>query len=82
MAWIFSAAMLLAIPVIFSTLVVQIGFGFLNRISPSFNLFSLGFSLITVFGLFVLMHMVRFIPGHYVQLMNRVLEMLRHNLMG
>jgi len=81
-AWIFSAALLLAIPIIFSTLIVQIGFGFLNRASPALNLYSLGFSLITVFGLFMLMKMVRFIPQHYVQLINRVLEMLRHNLMG
>src|SRR6185295_4747770 len=44
-AWVFSAALLLAVPVVFSTLVVQIGFGFLNRIAPSLNLFSLGFSL-------------------------------------
>src|SRR5436853_182835 len=36
-AWIFSAAMLLAIPIVFSTLVVQLGFGFLNRVAPSLN---------------------------------------------
>jgi flagellar biosynthetic protein FliR len=45
--WVFSAAMLLALPIVFSTLVVQLGFGFLNRVAPSLNLFSLGFSLVT-----------------------------------
>lgn len=79
-AWIFSAALLLALPVIFSTLVVQIGFGFLNRVAPSLNLFSLGFSLITLFGLFMLVQIVRFVPAHYVQLINRVLDMLHQNM--
>jgi flagellar biosynthetic protein FliR len=78
-AWVFSAALLLAVPVIFSALVVQIGFGFLNRVAPSLNLFSLGFSLVTVFGLFMLVRMLRFVPEHYVRMTGRVLEMLRHD---
>jgi flagellar biosynthetic protein FliR len=65
-AWIFAAAMLLALPMVFSTMVVQLGFGFLNRVAPSLNLFSLGFSMITVFGLLMLAQIVRFIPEHYI----------------
>lgn len=76
-AWVFSAALLLAMPVVFATLVVQVGFGFLNRVAPTLNLFSLGFSVITLFGLFVLSQVVRFVPDHYVRLTNRVLEMLQ-----
>jgi flagellar biosynthetic protein FliR len=76
-AWIFAAAILLALPVVFSTLVVQIGFGFLNRVAPSLNLFSLGFSVITVFGLLMLVQLVRFIPEHYIAMTNKVLEMLQ-----
>ncbi len=74
--WVFSAALLLSLPVIFSALVVQIGFGFLNRVAPTFNLFSLGFSLIIVFGLFMLGGMLQLIPQQYVNLTTRVLEML------
>src|SRR4051812_48125576 len=58
--WVFSAAMLLALPIVFSTLVVQVGFGFLNRVAPTLNLFSLGYSLVTVFGLMMLAPVVRF----------------------
>ena len=58
-AWIFAAAMLLALPIVFSTMVVQLGFGFLNRVAPSLNLFSLGFSMITVFGLLMLVQIVQ-----------------------
>ena len=50
-AWVFSAALLLAIPVVFSTMVVQMGFGMLNRIAPALNLYSLGFAAIDLFGL-------------------------------
>ncbi|NVD69740.1 type III secretion protein [Duganella sp. BJB488] len=79
-AWIFSAAMLLAIPVVFSTLVVQLGFGLLNRVAPALNLFALGFSVITIFGLMMLAQVVRFIPDHYVRMTNMVLELIRQQM--
>jgi flagellar biosynthetic protein FliR len=78
--WVFAAAILLALPIVFSTLVVQIGLGFLNRVAPSLNLFSLGFSLVTLFGLMMLVQVVRFIPEHYVQMTNQVLEMLQQQM--
>ncbi|MBX5460998.1 MAG: flagellar biosynthetic protein FliR [Steroidobacteraceae bacterium] len=77
LAWVLAAALLLALPVIFSALVVQLGFGFLNRVAPSLNLFALGFSIVTIFGLFMLGHVVRSIPEHYVRMTNQVLELLR-----
>jgi flagellar biosynthetic protein FliR len=79
-AWIFAAAMLLAIPIVFSTLVVQLGFGFLNRVAPSLNLYSLGFSVITIFGLLMLAQIVRFVPQHYIGMTGRVLDMLQHQM--
>ncbi|KQQ36107.1 flagellar biosynthetic protein FliR [Duganella sp. Leaf126] len=79
-AWIFSAAMLLALPVVFATIVVQLGFGFLNRVAPSLNLFSLGFAVITIFGLLMLGELVKFIPEHYVRMTNQVLEMIRQQM--
>ncbi|RJF96712.1 type III secretion protein [Noviherbaspirillum cavernae] len=79
-AWAFSAALLLAIPMVFSTMVVQLGFGFLNRVAPALNLFSLGFSVITLFGLFMLSQVVRFVPEHYVRMTGQVLEMLRQQM--
>lgn len=81
-AWVFSAALLLAIPVAFATLVVQVGFGFLTRVAPSLNLFSLGFSVITLFGVFMLSQVVNFVPAHYLRLTNRILEMLQGMMAG
>ena len=80
LAWVFSAAVLLALPIVFSTMVVQIGFGFLNRVAPSLNLFSLGFSLVTIFGLLMLVQVVRFIPEHYIAMTNQILEMLQEQM--
>lgn len=79
-AWIFSAALLLAVPVVFSTFVVQLGFGFLNRVAPALNLFSLGFSLVTLFGLFMLSQLVRFVPEHFVRMTGQVLDLLQHQM--
>ncbi len=76
-AWVFAAALLLAVPVMFSALVVQLGFGFLNRVAPALNLFALGFSVVTIFGLFMLGYVVLALPEHYVRMTTQVLEMLR-----
>lgn len=80
LGWVFSAAMLLALPIVFSTMVVQVGFGFLNRVAPSLNLFSLGFSLVVLFGVMMLAQVVRFVPEHYIALTNRVLDMLQQQM--
>jgi len=79
-AWVFSAALLLALPVIFSAMVVQLGFGFLNRVAPALNLFALGFSVVTVFGLYMLGNIVRSVPEHYIRMTHQVLEMLRQGM--
>lgn len=79
-AWVFSAALLLALPVIFSALVVQLGFGFLNRVAPALNLFSLGFSVVTLFGLFMLVHLTGAVPSHFVRLTNQVLGLLEQSM--
>jgi flagellar biosynthetic protein FliR len=78
--WIFAAGLLLALPIVFSTLVVQIGMGFLNRVAPALNLFSLGFSVVTLLGVLMLGYMVRFLPGHYVATTTRVLELLQQQM--
>lgn len=79
-AWVFSAALLLALPIVFATLVVQLGFGFLQRVAPTLNLFALGFSVVTLFGLFMLSQLVRFVPEHYLRMSTRVLQMLQQTM--
>ncbi|GGY04546.1 flagellar biosynthetic protein FliR [Paludibacterium paludis] len=81
-AWMLSAALLLSIPVIFSTFVVQLGFGLLNRVAPTLNLFSLGFPLVTLFGLAALATVFHTLPDHYVRLTGQILDMLAIRLAG
>ena len=80
--WIFAAAFLLATPIIFAAMLVQLGFGFMARISPSLNIFALGFSVVTLFGLAMLTFMLRHIPAHYMQLTRRTLDMLTQLMKG
>ncbi|NHR06855.1 flagellar biosynthetic protein FliR [Chromobacterium haemolyticum] len=75
-AWVLSAAMLLALPAVFATFVVQAGVGMINRVAPSLNLFSLGFPLITLFGLGTLGLVARFIPQQYLNLNEQMLRLL------
>jgi len=79
-AWVFAAALLLALPVIFSTLVVQVGMGLLNRVAPTLNLFSMGFALVTLFGLFMLTRILAFVPQQYLAMTEKVLQLIEHGL--
>ena len=74
--WVFAAAFLLATPIIFGAMLVQLGFGFMARIAPSLNIFALGFSVVTLFGLTMLAYMLRHIPTHYRQMTQRTLDLL------
>lgn len=73
--WMFSAAVALMLPVMFATLVVQIGLGLLNRAAPSLNLFSLGFSVTTMFGLLLLTLLLPSLPDHYGRMISHVLDL-------
>ncbi|MCC4596695.1 flagellar biosynthetic protein FliR [Xanthomonas campestris pv. phormiicola] len=74
--WIFAAALMLALPFVFATMLVQIGSGFLNRAAPSLNLYSLGYSLIVVVGLMLVTLLVPTLPEHFVRMNAHVLDLL------
>lgn len=76
MGWIMSSALLIALPTCFVMLLVQGAFGLLNRISPTLNLFSLGFPISMLFGLLCLGLLVSNIPDHYLNLTNHILHKL------
>jgi flagellar biosynthesis protein FliR len=52
--WLFASALLVALPVITSVLVVNISFGVMTRAAPQMNVFSLGFPIGMLFGFFLL----------------------------
>ncbi|PRD17327.1 flagellar biosynthetic protein FliR [Pantoea coffeiphila] len=71
--WLLTGALLLALPTVFIMLLVQGAFGLLNRISPTLNLFALGFPISMLFGLFCLTLLSGSIPDHYLSLTNQIL---------
>lgn len=76
LSWLISSALLIALPTSFVMLMVQGSFGLLNRISPTLNLFSLGFPISMLFGLLCLGLLVSNIPDHYLNLTNYILTQL------
>lgn len=71
--WLLASALLLALPTVLIMLLVQGVFGLLNRISPTLNLFALGFPISLLFGLFCLMQLSGSLPDHYLSLTNHIL---------
>ena len=52
--WMFASALLLALPAITSVLIVNLSFGVMTRAAPQMNVFSLGFPIAMLFGLFII----------------------------
>jgi flagellar biosynthetic protein FliR len=52
--WLFASALLVALPVITAVLIINISFGVMTRAAPQMNVFSLGFPIGMLFGLFIL----------------------------
>ncbi|KFK95367.1 MULTISPECIES: flagellar biosynthetic protein FliR [unclassified Serratia (in: enterobacteria)] len=76
LGWIMASATLIALPTTFVMLIVQGGFGLLNRVSPTLNLFSLGFPISMLFGLLCVTLIITHIPEHYLNLTNEILNQL------
>ena len=52
--WLFASALLVALPVITAVLIVNLSFGIVTRAAPQMNVFSLGFPIGMLFGLFLI----------------------------
>lgn len=53
-SWIFSSAMLIALPALTSLLISNFAFGIMTRAAPQLNIFALGFPVALMFGLFLI----------------------------
>lgn len=74
LAWVFAAAVLIAMPVAFCMTLVQFCFGLLNRISPAMNLFSLGFPMAILVGLLCVYLTLPHLPESYLHLTRELLD--------
>ena len=71
---IFQVAMSMALATIISLLTVNISFGVMTRAAPQLNIFSLGFSLTLVMGLFLTLYLLTGITVHYDEHWQRGVE--------
>mgnify|MGYP000238058108 CR=1 FL=1 len=65
-SWMFASALLVALPVITSVLVINISFGIMSRASPQMNVFALGFPISQLFGMLIIwVGFVGFLPQYH-----------------
>jgi len=53
-SWLFTSALLVALPILTSVLIVSLSFGIMTKAAPQLNVFTLGFPIGMLFGLFIL----------------------------
>jgi len=61
-SWMFSSAMLVALPAVVSLLIVSFGLGVMGRVAPQMNIMTVGFSMITLLGFMVMIVSI----GHWI----------------
>ena len=69
--WLFSASLLIALPVVTSLLIVNLSFGVMSRATPSLNVFTLGFPVALGFGFTLMWVTVPVVAGHLEDLFSR-----------
>jgi flagellar biosynthetic protein FliR len=76
-SWMFSAALLIALPLFTSLMIVNMSFGVMSRSAPQMNVFTVGFPITLVFGLALMWFSLgNFLPV-YFDLMDEGIGVLR-----
>jgi len=76
-SWMFLSGLLLALPAVTALLIVNLAFGVMTRAAPQLNVFSLGFPIALVFGLFIVWLSMRGFLPQYDLLAQQAFAMLR-----
>tara|TARA_B100001059_G_scaffold204975_1_gene214601 strand:- start:357 stop:1133 length:777 start_codon:yes stop_codon:yes gene_type:complete len=76
-SWVMASAILIGLPAIAALLIVNLSFGVMMRAAPQLNIFSIGFPLTLVFGLFILWVLLSNVLGQYQELASDALIWLR-----
>ena len=77
-SWMFGAALLIALPVLTSLMIVNIGFGVMGRSAPQMNIFTVGFPITLILGAFLIWFGFTTFLGNYSQFMQDGFSILRH----
>lgn len=79
-SWLFSAALLMALPAITALLIINLSFGIMTKAAPQLNIFAIGFPFTMLMGL--IMHYVN-VPifyDHYVRMTHFMLSFIQSML--
>jgi len=64
-SWMFSKALIVAMPVLTSLLVVNLAFGVMSRSAPQINVFTVGFPITLIFGLILIsFSLTNYLPNY------------------
>ncbi|UTA49498.1 flagellar biosynthetic protein FliR [Simiduia sp. 21SJ11W-1] len=77
-SWMFGAALLIALPVLTSLMIVNIGFGVMGRSAPQMNIFTVGFPITLILGAFLIWFGFTTFLGNYNRFMQDGFMILRH----
>jgi flagellar biosynthetic protein FliR len=76
-SWLFSSALLIALPALISLLIINFAFGVMTKAAPQLNIFAVGFPLMLMVGMFVILVTFSTIDGHFARLLNETLSLAR-----
>ncbi|MBB1519654.1 flagellar biosynthetic protein FliR [Aquipseudomonas guryensis] len=77
LSWVMAAGLLLSLPVVIALLVVNLAFGVMTRAAPQLNIFSIGFPLTLVLGLFIFWVGTADFLAHFQMFTSEALQLLR-----
>ncbi|MEH6649249.1 MAG: flagellar biosynthetic protein FliR [Motiliproteus sp.] len=75
-SWMFSGALLLALPAVIALLVVNFAFGIMTKAAPQLNIFAIGFPFTMLFGLFITWVSMAGFFGQYRRVSEQVLMLV------
>jgi flagellar biosynthetic protein FliR len=77
LTWVIAAGLLMALPVVTALLIINLAFGVMTRAAPQLNIFSIGFPLTLVLGLFIFWLGISDFLAHFQVFTSEALQQLR-----
>ena len=75
--WMFSSALVIALPALAALLVVNLAFGVMTRAAPQLNIFALGFPVTMIVGLFIMWLNIGEMAVGFLSYMDTLFEFLK-----
>ncbi|PID43292.1 MAG: flagellar biosynthetic protein FliR [Gammaproteobacteria bacterium] len=80
--WLFSAALLIALPVSASVFIVNVSFGVMTRAAPQLNVFALGFPIAQIFGMVLVYVSLNGFLDNFILLLEDTFVFINRELLG